>query len=199
MLILDLLLAKRFPKIWVPTPAERDLRQLVWHRHELDCMRTMLGNQLHALALSQGAVLQEVAIHQPCKPPCPTRVRASSEGGRDGEKARNLSYLVVLRSRRNFYLKGKLFGLAVHGELGRCETLRGFFRGLVSGGFPTDPTATLGSKNLAASKCRDLENRLEAEGRSFVRLLRTRFTRFARRIHVHHVRHVLHVAYGPSS
>src|SRR5713101_463937 len=31
-LILDLLLAKRFPRIWVPTPAERDLRQLLWHR-----------------------------------------------------------------------------------------------------------------------------------------------------------------------
>ncbi|MGC1615380.1 MAG: IS110 family transposase [Candidatus Acidiferrum sp.] len=53
-LILDLLLAKRFPKIWVPTPAERDLRQLLWHRHKLVCMRTMLGNQLHALAMSQG-------------------------------------------------------------------------------------------------------------------------------------------------
>jgi transposase len=53
-LILDLLLAKRFPKIWVPTPAERDLRQLLWHRHKLVSMRTMLGNQLHALAMSQG-------------------------------------------------------------------------------------------------------------------------------------------------
>ena len=51
-LILDLLLAKRFPKIWVPTPAERDLRQLLWHRHKLVCMRTMLGNQLHALAMA---------------------------------------------------------------------------------------------------------------------------------------------------
>ena len=54
LLILDLLLAKRFPKIWVPTPAERDLRQLLWHRHKLVCMRTMLGNQLHALAMSEG-------------------------------------------------------------------------------------------------------------------------------------------------
>ncbi len=53
-LLLDLLLAKRFPRIWVPTPAERDLRQLLWHRHKLVCLRTMLGNQLHALALSQG-------------------------------------------------------------------------------------------------------------------------------------------------
>src|SRR6266852_2194945 len=49
-LILGLMLTKRFPKIWVPTPAERDLRQLLWHRHKLVCLRTMLGNQLHFLA-----------------------------------------------------------------------------------------------------------------------------------------------------
>jgi len=53
-LMLDLLLTKRFPRIWVPTPAERDVRQLLWHRHKLVSMRTMLGNQLHALAMSQG-------------------------------------------------------------------------------------------------------------------------------------------------
>jgi transposase len=38
----------------VPSPAERDLRQLLWHRHKLVRMRTLLGNQLHALAMSQG-------------------------------------------------------------------------------------------------------------------------------------------------
>lgn len=54
LLILDLLLAKRFPRIWVPTPAERDLRQLLWHRHKLVTLRTMLGNQLHFVAMSQG-------------------------------------------------------------------------------------------------------------------------------------------------
>jgi len=53
-LILDLLLAKRFPRIWVPTAAERDLRQLLWHRHKLVCLRTALSNQLHFLAMSQG-------------------------------------------------------------------------------------------------------------------------------------------------
>jgi transposase len=53
-LILDLLLASRFPRIWVPSPAERDLRQLLWHRHKLVRLRTMVGNQLHALALGQG-------------------------------------------------------------------------------------------------------------------------------------------------
>jgi transposase len=54
LLILELLLADRFPRIWVPTPAERDLRQLLWHRHKLVRLRTMLGNQLHFLAMSQG-------------------------------------------------------------------------------------------------------------------------------------------------
>src|ERR1700737_237325 len=53
-LILDLLLTNRFPKIWVPSAEERDLRQLLWHRHKLVRLRTMLGNQLHALAMSQG-------------------------------------------------------------------------------------------------------------------------------------------------
>lgn len=53
-LILELLLNNRFPRIWVPTPAERDLRQLLWHRHKLVRLRTMLGNQLQFLALSQG-------------------------------------------------------------------------------------------------------------------------------------------------
>jgi transposase len=54
LLILELLLANRFPRIWVPSPAERDLRQLLWHRHKLVRLRTMLGNQLHALAMGQG-------------------------------------------------------------------------------------------------------------------------------------------------
>jgi transposase len=53
-LILNLLLTNRFPKIWVPSAEERDLRQLLWHRHKLVRLRTMLGNQLHALAMSQG-------------------------------------------------------------------------------------------------------------------------------------------------
>jgi len=52
--ILSLLLKEDFPRIWIPTPAERDLRQLLWHRHKLVTLRTMLGNQLHALAMSQG-------------------------------------------------------------------------------------------------------------------------------------------------
>jgi transposase len=52
--ILDLMRTDRFPKIWVPTPAERDLRQLVLHRVKLVQMRTKVQNQLQAMALGQG-------------------------------------------------------------------------------------------------------------------------------------------------
>jgi transposase len=52
--LLDLLLSKRFPRIWVPTPEERDVRQLLKHRNKLVRMRTSLRNQLHFLAMSQG-------------------------------------------------------------------------------------------------------------------------------------------------
>jgi transposase len=52
--LLDLLLAKRFPRVWVPTPAERDLRQLLKHRDKLVRMQTSIRNQLHFLAMSQG-------------------------------------------------------------------------------------------------------------------------------------------------
>jgi len=52
--ILDLLLQARFPRIWIPSPAKRDLRQLLRHRHKMVCLRTSLRNQLHALAMGQG-------------------------------------------------------------------------------------------------------------------------------------------------
>ena len=51
--ILDLLLTNRFPRIWMPSPAERDLRQLLRHRHKLVGYRTSVMNQLHGLAMSQ--------------------------------------------------------------------------------------------------------------------------------------------------
>lgn len=54
--LLELLLANRFPRIWVPTPAERDARQLLVQRHKLVSWRTQARNQLSALARSQGAL-----------------------------------------------------------------------------------------------------------------------------------------------
>lgn len=52
--LLRLLLEERFPRIWIPTPAERDVRQLVLHRHRLVGMRTRVKNQLQALAMNEG-------------------------------------------------------------------------------------------------------------------------------------------------
>ncbi len=52
--VLQLLVEERFPRIWRPTMAERDLRQLVWHRQKLVWMRNAVGNQLHALAMGEG-------------------------------------------------------------------------------------------------------------------------------------------------
>jgi transposase len=52
--LLDLLREGRFPKIWRPSPMERDLRQLVWHRQKLVWMRGSIKNQLHALAMGEG-------------------------------------------------------------------------------------------------------------------------------------------------
>jgi transposase len=52
--LLELLLTNRFPRVWVPTPEERDFRQLLKHRDKLVKMRTSVRNQLHFLAMSQG-------------------------------------------------------------------------------------------------------------------------------------------------
>ena len=52
--ILNLLLKDDFPKIWVPSWENRDLRQLLWHRHRLVQARTRMMNQLQAVALNEG-------------------------------------------------------------------------------------------------------------------------------------------------
>jgi transposase len=53
-LILGLLLEDRFPQIWVPSGENRDLRQLLWHRHRMVQARTRVMNQLQAVALNEG-------------------------------------------------------------------------------------------------------------------------------------------------
>jgi transposase len=48
------MLEDRFPRIWVPSPENRDVRQLLWHRHRLVQMRTRIMNLLQALAMNEG-------------------------------------------------------------------------------------------------------------------------------------------------
>src|SRR5260370_2141879 len=53
-LLLRLMREDNFPRIWVPDPENRDLRQLLWHRHRLGQMRTRIINQLQARAMNEG-------------------------------------------------------------------------------------------------------------------------------------------------
>ena len=53
-LILRLMLKDDFPQIWVPSGENRDLRQLLWHRHRMVQARTRIMNQLQAVALNEG-------------------------------------------------------------------------------------------------------------------------------------------------
>src|SRR5260221_9476162 len=53
-LLLKLMLEDRFPRIWGPSPENRDVRQLLWHRHRLGQMRPRIMNQLQALAMNEG-------------------------------------------------------------------------------------------------------------------------------------------------
>src|SRR5207245_10978689 len=51
-------------RIWVADRENRDLRQLLWHRHRLVQMRTRIMNQLHVLALNEG-VRRKKALWRP--------------------------------------------------------------------------------------------------------------------------------------
>jgi transposase len=53
-LILQLMMEDRFPQIWVANWENRDLRQLLWHRHRMVQARTRIMNQLQAVALNEG-------------------------------------------------------------------------------------------------------------------------------------------------
>src|ERR1700723_1535222 len=53
-LLLKLLRENNFPRIWVPSRENRDLRQLLWHPHRMVQMRTRIMNQLQALAMNEG-------------------------------------------------------------------------------------------------------------------------------------------------
>jgi len=52
--ILKLLLEGRFPRLWRPDAAVRDLRQLLIHRHRLVQIRTRVKNGLQHLAMNRG-------------------------------------------------------------------------------------------------------------------------------------------------
>jgi transposase len=53
-LLLRLLAEGRFPRIWTPSCEQRDLRQLLIHRHKLVRLRAQVKNGLQHLALNRG-------------------------------------------------------------------------------------------------------------------------------------------------
>jgi transposase len=52
--ILKLMLKDDFRQIWLPGWENRDLRQLLWHRHRMVQTRTRIMNQLQAVAINEG-------------------------------------------------------------------------------------------------------------------------------------------------
>ncbi len=52
--ILKLVVEGRFPRLWTPDREQRDLRQLVLHRHKLVEIRSRVKNELQHLALNKG-------------------------------------------------------------------------------------------------------------------------------------------------
>ena len=52
--ILKLVVEGRFPRLWTPDREQRDLRQLVLHRHKLVEIRSRVKNELQHLSLNQG-------------------------------------------------------------------------------------------------------------------------------------------------
>ena len=52
--VLKLLREGRFPRLWVPSAEQRDLRQLPIHRHKLVQIRSRVKNGLQHLAMNQG-------------------------------------------------------------------------------------------------------------------------------------------------
>ena len=52
--ILKLVVEGRFPRLWTPDREQRDLRQLVLHRHKLVEIRSRVKNELQHLAMNKG-------------------------------------------------------------------------------------------------------------------------------------------------
>jgi hypothetical protein len=59
--ILRLLVEDRFPQIWTARWENRDLRQLLWHRHRMVQARTRIMNQLQSGGSERRTALQEEA------------------------------------------------------------------------------------------------------------------------------------------
>ena len=63
--ILKLMMENRFPRLWTPDREQRDLRQLVLHRHKLVEIRSRVKNELQHLAMNKGVQRKRKLWSQP--------------------------------------------------------------------------------------------------------------------------------------
>ena len=78
--ILKLMVEGRFPRLWTPDREQRDLRQLVVHRHKLVEIRSRVKNELQHLSLNKGMQKTEQAMERGGTEVTP-RVTAETVGG----------------------------------------------------------------------------------------------------------------------
>jgi|ERR1700738_3636243 len=71
-LLLKLMMEDRFPRIWVPSSENRDVRQLLWHLHRLVQMRTRIMNQLPGAGDERGPALENQSCQKARKRPEPS-------------------------------------------------------------------------------------------------------------------------------
>ena len=62
--ILNLLLKDDFPKIWVPSWENRDMRQLLWHRHRLVQAQHATHEPIASGSSERGAAVEEEAVER---------------------------------------------------------------------------------------------------------------------------------------
>ena len=80
--ILKLLMEGRFPRLWTPTAEQRDLRQLLIHRHKLVEIRTRVKNGLQHLVLNRGMQKKPSCGARPDRRRCAScRWKAGRRGG----------------------------------------------------------------------------------------------------------------------
>ena len=61
-LLLQLLAENRFPRIWVPSRGQKDLRQLLIHRHKLVRIRAQVKNGLQASGDESGTAEEKGTV-----------------------------------------------------------------------------------------------------------------------------------------
>lgn len=85
LLLASVFASGRYPEIWVPDEARRDLRHLLLHRHRLVRTRTQVKNHLHALAMNHGLCRKSALFTAAGRQRLEAMTMARFEGWRRGE------------------------------------------------------------------------------------------------------------------